>query len=69
MYYDGSNLDKFVKAQSNDYATAYREISSGRKRSHWIWYIFPQIQGLGMSHMANYYGIRDLAHPLISAGL
>ena len=35
MYYDGSNLDKFVKAQSNDYATAYREISSGRKRSHW----------------------------------
>lgn len=42
MYYDGSNLDKFVKAQSADYATAYREISSGRKRSHWIWYIFPR---------------------------
>lgn len=60
MYYDGSNLEKFVKAQCADYATALREIRSGRKRSHWIWYIFPQMQGLGMSHMANYYGIRDL---------
>ena len=60
MYYDGSNLEKFVKAQSADYATALREIRNGRKRSHWIWYIFPQMQGLGMSHMANYYGIRDL---------
>ena len=60
MYYDGSNLDKFVKAQSGDYATALREIKNGRKRSHWIWYIFPQMQGLGMSSMANYYGIRDL---------
>ena len=60
MYYDGSNLEKFVKAQSADYTTALREIRNGRKRSHWIWYIFPQMQGLGMSHMANYYGIRDL---------
>lgn len=76
MYYDGSNLDKFVKAQSADYATALREIRNGRKRSHWIWYIFPQMQGLGMSHMANYYGIRDLeeakdyiAHPVLGPRL
>ena len=60
MYYDGSSLEKFVTAQNRDYATALREIRNGRKRSHWIWYIFPQIQGLGMSSTAQYYGIRDL---------
>ena len=60
MYYDGSSLEKFVSAQSRDYATALREIRNGRKRSHWIWYIFPQVQGLGMSSTAQYYGIRDL---------
>ena len=60
MYYDGRSLDKFVSAQARDYATALAEIRNGRKRSHWIWYIFPQIQGLGMSSTAQYYGIRDL---------
>ena len=60
MYYDGSSLEKFVKAQDSAYSTALREIRHGRKRSHWIWYIFPQMQGLGMSSTANYYGIRDL---------
>ena len=76
MYYDGKSLDKFVSAQSRDYATALAEIRNGRKRSHWIWYIFPQIQGLGMSPTAQYYGIRDLeeamdymAHPLLGARL
>ena len=60
MYYDGSSLEKFVTAQKRDYATALQEIRNGRKRSHWIWYIFPQIQGLGMSSTAQFYGIRDL---------
>ena len=60
MYYDGSSLDKFVSAQKRDYATALQEIRNGRKRSHWIWYIFPQIQGLGMSSTAQFYGIKDL---------
>ena len=60
MYYDGSSLEKFVSAQKRDYATALQEIRNGRKRSHWIWYIFPQIQGLGMSSTAQFYGIKDL---------
>jgi uncharacterized protein (DUF1810 family) len=60
MYYDERGLDKFVRAQERDYADALREIRSGRKRSHWIWYIFPQMDGLGFSPTAQYYGIRDL---------
>ena len=47
MAYD---LSRFHKAQQGSYETALAEIRSGRKRSHWIWYIFPQIQGLGCSH-------------------
>ena len=60
MYYDPAGLERFVKAQQYDYDTALREIRSGRKRSHWMWYIFPQLQGLGYSSTAQYYGIRDL---------
>ena len=54
MIYD---LSRFLKAQERDYETALAEIRSGRKRSHWIWYIFPQLKGLGFSSMAEYYGI------------
>ena len=54
------DLSRFVSAQERDYQTALAEIRSGRKRSHWIWYIFPQIAGLGMSSTAQYYSIRDL---------
>ena len=54
MNYD---LSRFLKAQGRDYETALAEIRSGRKRSHWIWYIFPQLKGLGFSSMAEYYGI------------
>ena len=43
------DLNRFLTAQSRDYAAALREIQNGRKRSHWIWYIFPQVAGLGMS--------------------
>ncbi len=54
-----NSLDRFIKAQQNDYATALSEIKSGKKRSHWMWYIFPQLKGLGMSETARYYGIQD----------
>ena len=71
-----SDLSRFVKAQEHDYAQALREIRAGRKRSHWMWYIFPQIQGLGFSSTAQYYAIRDLneakdylAHPVLGARL
>ena len=71
-----SDLSRFLKAQEHDYAQALREIRSGRKRSHWMWYIFPQIQGLGVSRTAEYYAIQDLeeakdylAHPVLGARL
>lgn len=55
------NLDRFKKAQTSDYATALSEIKNGRKESHWMWYIFPQLKGLGFSSMADFYGIDGLA--------
>ena len=76
MYYDAAGLERFVKAQAYDYDAALREIRGGRKRSHWMWYIFPQLQGLGFSSTAQYYGIRDLEeakdymeHPLLGERL
>ena len=54
------HLERFLTAQERAYATALREIRSGRKRSHWIWYIFPQLKDLGHSETAKYYGIKDL---------
>ena len=53
----GFDLDRFKKAQEEDYPYALQEIKAGRKRSHWIWYIFPQLKGLGFSSMSEYYGI------------
>ena len=54
------DLEKFLIAQERDYKTALSEIRSGRKRSHWIWYIFPQLKSLGYSPVAKKYGISDL---------
>lgn len=54
------NLKRFLNAQAADYETALREIRAGRKKSHWIWYIFPQLKELGKSSTARDYGIRDL---------
>lgn len=51
------NLTRFLKAQENDYDTALSEIKAGHKRTHWIWYIFPQVKGLGMSAMSDFYGL------------
>jgi uncharacterized protein (DUF1810 family) len=71
-----ADLSRFLKAQEHDYAQALREIQSGRKRSHWMWYIFPQIQGLGFSSTAQFYAIENLqeakdylAHPVLGARL
>ncbi|MBB3880496.1 DUF1810 domain-containing protein [Sphingomonas pseudosanguinis] len=69
-------LTRFVEVQTHDFATALRELQAGRKRSHWMWYIFPQIAGLGHSAMAQAYAIADarearayLAHPLLGPRL
>lgn len=70
------DLERFVEAQASMYAVALKEIEQGCKRSHWIWFIFPQHEALGYSRMAKFYGIRDLeearaylAHPLLGARL
>ena len=57
----GFDLDRFKKAQEEDYPYALQEIKAGKKRSHWIWYIFPQLKGLGFSSMSEYYGINGRA--------
>lgn len=56
----GYNLERFWHAQEADYETALQEIKNGRKYSHWMWYIFPQIAGLGMSSISRHYAIADL---------
>lgn len=56
----GYQLKRFLDAQDADYAAALQEIKMGRKRSHWMWYIFPQIAGLGMSGISRNYAIADL---------
>ena len=53
-------MKRFLDAQEEDYQQALSEIRSGRKQSHWIWYILPQLKELGYSNNAQYYGIRDL---------
>jgi uncharacterized protein (DUF1810 family) len=71
-----TNLQRFLDAQATDYPTAYAEIKAGRKRSHWRWYVFPQLRGLGFSETARYYGIVDAAeaeaylkHPVLGSRL
>lgn len=73
------NITRFLDAQDsrrNGYSVALREIMAGEKISHWIWFIFPQLRGLGHSHMAQYYGIVDrheaedyLNHPVLGSRL
>jgi len=53
-------LERFVAAQADTYATALAEIRAGRKRSHWMWFVFPQFAGLGHSATSNFYAIRSL---------
>lgn len=54
------NLNRFIKAQTYDFEIAYKELLNEQKESHWMWYIFPQIKGLGYSEMAVYYSIQNL---------
>jgi uncharacterized protein (DUF1810 family) len=53
-------LERFIEAQARNYETALAEIKSGQKRSHWMWYIFPQIAGLGMTEISKKYAIKDI---------
>lgn len=55
-----SNLSRFLVEHQTGYQKALKEIKNGKKRTHWMWYIFPQIKGLGRSEMNNYYAIKDL---------
>ena len=54
------DLERFRDAHRRDFAQAYAEIQNGYKETHWMWYIFPQIQGLGRSSTAQYYAISDI---------
>lgn len=69
-------MQRFIQAQENDYQTALAEVRAGYKCSHWMWYIFPQLKGLGFSSTAQYYGINGreeamtyLMHPVLGARL
>lgn len=53
-------MERFLKAQQNSYSQALKEIRNGRKYSHWIWYVFPQLAELGRSQTAKYYGIKGI---------
>lgn len=53
-------LQRFLKAQERDYSVALAEIKAGKKKSHWMWYIFPQIAGLGFSDTSKYYALENL---------
>lgn len=73
---DTYNLERFVEAQKSGYDIALREIRMGVKRSHWIWFVFPQMASLGFSYNARFYGISCidearayLAHPILGKRL
>ena len=58
---DPHDLGRFVQAQEGDYERALSEVRAGRKRSHWMWYIFPQYEGLGFSPTSRRYSIKSIA--------
>jgi uncharacterized protein (DUF1810 family) len=70
------DLERFVAAQERVFATALDELRSGRKRTHWMWFVFPQMLGLGISQTSQFYGIGSLdearaylAHPVLGSRL
>ena len=70
------SLQRFIDAQKTDYEIALSEIKSGRKHSHWMWYIFPQIHGLGFSETSKFYALKSvdeakeyLSHPVLGKRL
>lgn len=73
---DPHNLSRFIEAQEQSYPVALAELQQGQKRSHWMWFIFPQLAGLGRSATAQYYAIKSLAeardyldHPVLGPRL
>ncbi len=73
---DKFNLERFVRRQEGDYDRAYQELSEESKRSHWMWWIFPQITGLGMTSTSQEYSIKSLAeakayleHPVLGKNI
>lgn len=73
---DASDLGRFLAAQDGVYEDALAELRAGRKRTHWMWFIFPQLRGLGRSETARFFGIGNrseaesyLAHPVLGARL
>lgn len=73
---DPFDLLRFVRAQDRTFDDAWSELTAGRKRTHWIWFVFPQMRGLGMSSMSQRYGIVSLAearaylaHPVLGERL
>lgn len=69
-------LERFIEAQDSVYSLALNEIKNGRKCSHWIWYIFPQLKGMGRSYNSEYYGISGISeakdylkHPVLGMRL
>ncbi len=73
---DPHDLQRFVAAQDQTYAQAFAELRAGQKRTHWMWFVFPQIEGLGRSGMAQRFGVRGLpearaylSHPVLGKRL
>jgi uncharacterized protein (DUF1810 family) len=76
MQDDPFNLDRFTNAQAKDYPSALAELRAGKKVTHWIWYVLPQLRGLGTSSRTTFYGIGSadearayLAHPVLGPRL
>lgn len=76
MKLDEFNLERFLDAQEHSYSIASTELRAGKKRSHWIWYIFPQLRGLGVSSTSHTYGLAGLReaqayldHPILGQRL
>lgn len=76
MVQDKYDISRFIEAQESIYPIALRELQEGRKRSHWMWYVFPQLKGLGHSYHSRFYGLSGvdeaseyLAHPILGQRL
>ncbi|OOV19291.1 DUF1810 domain-containing protein [Flavobacterium sp. LM4] len=76
MAYANNDLTRFLDAQNKLYLTAYSELKKGKKETHWMWFIFPQLKGLGKSTLAKYYALADLKeaedflnHPILAKHL
>ena len=65
MCKDNIDLSHFVKAHKHTYSRALKEIKRGKKRSHWMWYIFPQVEGLGYSEISKTYAIHSIEEAVV----